>query len=262
MHKNIRAVSFLIKIIFSDMDGTLLDSRSQLPVGFDEMMSELKRRGVIFAPASGRQYQSLLRSFGGYKDDFLFVAENGTLAMRHDEEIFSRAMRRAEADRVIEFGLSLKNIFIVFCGKKSSYYLESQFTPEGFAEFEKYFTKNIAVESFADVDDEPLKISMFDVTKRAAENIYPYLRAEFEGPLQVDLSSDQWVDVMSAGINKGVAIRNVQRILNVAPEECAAFGDYLNDYEMMKAVARCTTLSNDEAGVLVGIRKLIAEGLL
>ena len=260
------------------MDGTLLDSRSQLPAGFDEMMSELKARSVIFAPASGRQYQALLRSFGGYKDDFLFVAENGTLAMRRDEEIFSKPMRRADADRVLKFGLSLKNIFVVFCGKKSSYYLESQFTPEGFAEFEKYFTKNIAVESFADVDDEPLKISLFDVTKRAAENVYPYLRAEFDGPLQVDLSSDQWTDVMSAGVNKGVAIRNVQRILGIDREECAAFGDYLNDYEMMKAVgwsfamanahpdlkkiARCTTVGNDEAGVLVGIRKLIDEGLI
>ena len=53
----------MIKIIFSDMDGTLLTSANKLPDGFDEMADELKRRGVIFAPASGRQYFSLLKSF-------------------------------------------------------------------------------------------------------------------------------------------------------------------------------------------------------
>ncbi len=53
----------MIKIIFSDMDGTLLTSQNKLPDGFDETMSELKKRGVIFAPASGRQYFSLLKTF-------------------------------------------------------------------------------------------------------------------------------------------------------------------------------------------------------
>lgn len=278
MLKKNRAVRPLIKIIFSDMDGTLLDDHNRLPDGFDELMFELKARNVLFAPASGRQYFSLLRSFPTYKDEFLFVAENGTLAIHHDHEIFSKAMTRAEADKVIAAGDGWSNIFRVFCGKKNAYYLESQATPENLFEFEKYFTLNVAVTSFADVDDEPLKISFFDITKRAAETIYPALYEKFNGPLQVDLSSDQWVDVMAANVNKGLAIRNVQRILNIAPEECAAFGDYLNDYAMLEAVghsfamanahpdlkkiARYETVSHNDAGVLVGIRRLIEEGLI
>ena len=272
------AVKSLIKIIFSDMDGTLLDDRSQLPADFDKVMLELKERNVIFAPASGRQYFSLLRSFGKYEDDFLFVAENGTLVMQHRKEIFSKPMLRAEADEVLAACDDWKNIFRVYCGKRSAYYLESQATPENLVEFEKYFTKNTAVKSFAEVDDAPLKMSFFDITGHAAEFTYPKLRAAFEGPLQVDLSSNQWVDVMSANVSKGVAIQNVQRLLGIKPEECAAFGDYLNDYSMMKAVghsfamanahpdlkkiARYETVSNNEAGVLAGIRRLIDEGLI
>ena len=41
----------MIKIIFSDMDGTLLTSEGKLPDGFDEIIAELKSRGVIFSPA-------------------------------------------------------------------------------------------------------------------------------------------------------------------------------------------------------------------
>ena len=278
LNKKIWAVRHLIKIIFSDMDGTLLNDRSQLPAGFDELMLELKARNVIFAPASGRQYFSLLRSFGKYEDDFLFVAENGTLAIQHRKEIFSKPMLRAESDEVLAAGDAWDNIFRVYCGKRGAYYLESQANPENLVEFEKYFTKNTAVKSFAEVDDEPLKMSFFDNTARAAETIYPKLSARFGGPLQIDLSSNQWVDVMAADVNKGVAIRNVQRLLDIKPEECAAFGDYLNDYEMLKSVkhsfamanahpdlkkiARYETVSNNEAGVLAGIRRLIDEGLI
>ena len=66
--------------------------------------------------------------------------------------------------------------------------------------------------------------------------------------------------------------------MNVKPEECAAFGDYLNDYEMLQAVgygfamanahpdlkkvARFETLSNDKSGVLFGIRRLMVYGLI
>ena len=66
----------MIKLIFSDMDGTLLTSENKLPANFDETMTELKKRGVIFCPASGRQYFSLLKSFEKYVDEFLFLAEN------------------------------------------------------------------------------------------------------------------------------------------------------------------------------------------
>ena len=70
----------MIKVIFSDMDGTLLDENSQLPAEFDEVMAELKKRGVIFAPTSGRQYFALLHQMGKYADDFLFLAENGAFS--------------------------------------------------------------------------------------------------------------------------------------------------------------------------------------
>ena len=64
----------------------------------------------------------------------------------------------------------------------------------------------------------------------------------------------------------------------IRPEECAAFGDYMNDAEMMEAVsysfamgnaypaikklARFETGTNVEKGVLMGIERLMKEGLI
>lgn len=267
----------MIKIIFSDMDGTLLTSANKLPDGFDETMAELKKRGVIFAPASGRQYFALLKSFEKYVDEFLFLAENGTLVMHREIEIFSSPIDRAAVDEVLKVTEPLKNILRVWCGKKDAYIRREQNIPEYVSELGKYYTHNAVVDSFDEIDDTPIKVAMFDITCHSDENIYRHL-APFYDSLQVSMSSNQWVDVMSPGINKGEAIRAVQRILDVKPEECAAFGDYMNDYEMLQAVghsfamanahpdlkkiARYETASNDEFGVIVGIKKLMAEGLI
>ena len=267
----------MIKIFFSDMDGTLLTNDNELPAGFDGMITELSRRGVIFAPASGRQYFSLRRSFDKYRDDFLFLAENGTLVMYKGKEVCSSPLNVAATKEVLAASEGFENILRVYCGKKDAYLRSDQNTPEFHAELEKYYTHNGVVENFSEIRDVPLKIAFFDPTAHAKENIYDKL-APFKSSLQVVLSSDYWVDVMSPSINKGEAVKNIQRIMNIRPDECAAFGDYLNDCEMLQAVgysfamanahpdlkkfARFETLSNDKGGVIFGIRRLMVYGLI
>ena len=87
----------MIKLILSDMDGTLLDDEAKLPAEFDAMMAKLKDRGVMFAPASGRQYYSLVDSFPDYADSFLFISDNGTMVKQHGQELFSNMIERQTA---------------------------------------------------------------------------------------------------------------------------------------------------------------------
>lgn len=267
----------MIKIIFSDMDGTLLTSENKLPEGFDEMIAELKRRDVLFAPASGRQYASLLKSFEKYRDEFLFVAEGGTLVMYRGKEIFSHAMEVETVKKVLAAGATFNDVMCVWCGKNDSYILREFNQPRYTDGMDKYYTHRIPVDSWDEITDTPIKVALYDPTGNAKKNIYDKLAAFYDS-LQVVQTIDWWVDVSSPGANKGEAIENVQRVLNVKPEECAAFGDYMNDCEMLQAVgygfamanahpdlkkfAKFETLSCDEGGVLVGIRKLMADGLI
>jgi len=265
----------MIKLIMSDMDGTLLDEKGNVPAEFDEIAAELKKRGVIFAPASGRQYYSLAKSFAAYVDDFIFVAENGTMVRYKDKELFASVMnRRAVLD--IFAAVPQDNILKVFCGRHEAYMLKSQKRPEYAAELEKYYSRAECVDDFACVTDDPIKVSLFDLEGKAAESIYPLVK-KFEQGMQVTLSSDYWVDVIAYGINKGIAVQKIQKKLKITPMECAAFGDYLNDAEMMssayysfamanahpdlKKLARFQTDSNVEHGVITGIKRLMEQGL-
>lgn len=47
------------------------------------------------------------------------------------------------------------------------------------------------------------------------------------------ISGDMWVDCMAKGVNKGEAVKVLQESLEILPEETMAFGDQLNDIEML-----------------------------
>lgn len=267
----------MIKIIFSDMDGTLLDAQGRVPDGFEDVAKALEARGVLFAPASGRQYFSLLDSFAPYEQEFLYLADNGTLVMYKGEQLFVSPMKREDAERILARGAELSGIYGVFCGTKNGYVRDDQFVPAFRGELHKYYTHTATLPVLVDVPDVPIKVSFFDPAGHADETIYPYMK-EFESEVQVVLASEHWLDIMNPGANKGAAVRAVQEHFGIAPDECAAFGDYLNDTEMMgavgysfamgnahpkiKEIARYTTATNEEHGVLVGIRRLMEEGLV
>ena len=197
--------------------------------------------------------------------------------MYQGEEIFANPLDSKSADEVRAVTKNLPNILRVFCGKKDAYILKSQNTPEYVAELDKYYTRHVCVDSFEEIDDIPLKLAYFDITGHSDETIYRHIK-HFNGPLQVVKSSDNWVDVMNAGVDKGAAVKKVQEGLAITPDNCAAFGDYLNDVQMLEAVtysfamanaqpelkkiAKYETVSNAEHGVLVGIERLMNEGLI
>lgn len=71
-----------IKLIACDLDGTLLHPGEREPRSEAfELIDELHRRGIVFMPASGRQYASLRYLFTPVADELAYVCENGALVM-------------------------------------------------------------------------------------------------------------------------------------------------------------------------------------
>lgn len=266
--------ALMIKLVFCDMDGTLLDEQGNLPEGLGAILAELKAHGVLFAPASGRQYAALLRHFRPWADDLLFCAENGAYVVRRAEELFSATIEPRLSEEIVCRARSVRGAYIVWCGKEYAYVTSRN--EDFFAEMEKYYTEYKIVEDFAAVQDAPVKFSVCDPVEADAEHtIYPSLQS-LAKDLKVVVSSNYWIDVMQKDVNKGAAVRRVQQLLGIAPAECLAFGDYLNDVEMLGAVGESYAMENAhpaakkaakhiappnrEHGVLRVLRRLLDEG--
>ena len=90
-----------IRLICSDIDGTLLQyGRKELEGEIVEQIRELHRRGILFCPASGRQYTSLRKLFAPVADCCVFLCENGGVIYKDEQCIAKNPMPRALAEEI------------------------------------------------------------------------------------------------------------------------------------------------------------------
>ncbi|MGW0945305.1 Cof-type HAD-IIB family hydrolase [Streptomyces sp. NPDC002623] len=245
-----------IRLVVTDMDGTLLDDDKQVPDGLWEVLARLRERGVLFSPASGRQYASLEREFAAVADGMVFIAENGTYVVRDGEELSSDPLEPGVVGRLVDAVRRLAaggvDVGAVVCGKRSAYVERAD---EAFlAEVRKYYLRHQVVEDVADVDDEVIKVALFDFGP--AERTTAPALAPFADTHQVVVSGEHWVDVMNRTANKGAALRRLQRELGITPAQTLVFGDYLNDLEMLDAAEWSFAMANAHPEVVRRARHL------
>lgn len=243
-----------IRLIAVDMDGTLLDGDGHIPDALWPLLDELDGRDIIFAPASGRQLATLRRSFDHARDDVVYIAENGAYVVRGDAEISTDAVDAGFAASVVlrvrSFADKGFDAGVVVCGKRSAYI---ERTDASFlAESEKYYAKLEVVDDLLAVDDQILKLAIYDFGE-AEKTTAPELE-DLRATHQVVVSGHHWIDVMNAGVNKGVALQRLQAALGIDRSQTAAFGDYLNDLELLDAAVMSFAMSNAHPDVLARAR--------
>ncbi|MEU6492489.1 Cof-type HAD-IIB family hydrolase [Streptomyces sp. NPDC046984] len=239
-----------IRLVVTDMDGTLLDGTGRIPEDLWPLLADLRRRGVLFSPASGRQYATLARQFADAGDGMVFVAENGTYVVRDGVELGSDPLDAAVAARVIRTTRRLAaegvDVGAVLCGKQSAYVERAD---EAFvAEAKRYYAVLRIVDDLTAVEDEFLKVALYDfgpVERTTAPALAPFAASH-----QVVVSGEHWVDIMNATANKGAALRRLQRELGITPAQTLVFGDYLNDLEMLDAAEWSFAMANAHPDVL------------
>lgn len=262
------------KLILADMDGTLLNSQKQLSEGILDYLHKQSMQGILFGIASGRQYASLKNQFETIQNDLIFVAENGMYIVYQDQELFSFALTKEKVAEFIHIAHQIENANVVLCGKKQAYYEKKEVT--FYNEALRYYAKLQYVENLNEVlsfDDDILKVAIW--CKQGTEkNIYPHF-SHIKDHL-VSVSAFDWLDIMPKGFNKGTAVTFLQDYFHITKDETVAFGDYLNDYEMMQEATYSyamknahpdliqisnfvTEYSNDEDGVYRQLIQLLGE---
>lgn len=235
----------MIKLIITDMDGTLLNNNHEIDNEFWKLLEKLKKLNVIFAIASGRPYYNLYEKFKSTDTDLLFIAENGGLAMYKNQELFSTKISKENIILIKNTCDSLKGVIPVYCSKESAY-IEEKYLNNNLqiieSEIKKYYNHLEIVKDITLIDKSLIKIAVCDPLG-SEKNSYPILK-QYENILQVVLSGKVWTDISKIGTNKGVAIREIQNKLDISFDETMAFGDYLNDISMLKEAKYSYAMKN------------------
>ena len=262
-----------IKLVVSDMDGTLLNSEGKVSNRFFNIFKQLQEQNVVFCAASGRQHNSIVEKLHPIKDNIFVVAENGGIATKGKRILLEKALPANDIKNAIPLIRNLENANLVLCGKDGAY-IESD--DENFISlFQEYYNKYYKVTDLTQVVEKTtfFKMAIYHPTS-SEKYLYPKLK-HLEKEFLLKISSPNWLDVSSIGTNKGNALKVLQKQLQVSKEETLVFGDYHNDIEMMqqagysvamqnghqdiKELATITTESNDNFGVEVVLEKLLED---
>ena len=233
-----------VKLIVSDIDGTLIPyGESSLPEALFPLIRALREAGVLFCPASGRQYHSLRALFAPVADDIGYLCENGAVVMGPGPEGAARLlsktpMPRAEALALIRAILALPGCEVLISGEWVSYLCPKD---ERFvSEFREATGNRIrVVERVEDVAEGVVKISAYapgglDAPKAA-------LGPRFDGPFRMAEAGPAWLDFTLA--DKGAGLRGLCAALGVTAAETAAFGDNWNDVAMLDMAGEAYLMS-------------------
>lgn len=218
-----------IKMVVTDMDGTLLNSNHEVSNHFFDLFEGLKERGIRFVAASGRQYNSIIDKLEPIKDDIIVIAENGGFAMEREDEILSTPLNNNYVTDVLRTLKDIPNTHPVLCGKHMAYISGES---DAFVQkLKEYYTEFEILDNLNDFEKEVIKIAIYHFDN-SEKHIYPYVR-HFEEHLKVKVSGENWVDISSPNAHKGYALEKVMERYHIKSHEIMVFGDYNNDLEML-----------------------------
>lgn len=255
----------MIKLIASDMDGTLLDSLKKLNPEFESVIKDLASKNIYFACISGRNYERLAKIFKEIDEDLIYISDNGNYAEYKGEVLIKNVLSKESIKELSEELRAIRNCKVSYSTRKSMYtedkvvYLTSKLIN----------FKNKLINDINLIDDDIIKCSVVCLPSHQ-NSLFEKLKRKFPN-LYIAKSGKYTIDINSSSFNKGIALEKIKEKLNIKYEETMVFGDYLNDYEMMdsayysyamknahpklKEKARFIAPKNTENGVLEVIKK-------
>lgn len=260
-----------VKLVVTDMDGTLLNSKHEVSPLFLQLFKKLIKHDIIFVAASGRPYYGMVDKLSEIKDDIIIVAENGGLAIHENNVFLSNPIVEKNFKSIISIIDTVENAHPVFCTQDRAYVMSKSHQLLNL--LSEYYHNYKVINHPSEIVEEVYKVALFH-EESSEKHIYPHIRV-LESDFKVKLSATHWVDISENIANKGTAIKHIQEKYNISDEETLAFGDYNNDLEMLenayfsfamanahplvKSVARFETKSNNDLGVEIILQKLLLE---
>lgn len=224
----------MIKMICSDLDGTLLQyGKKDLEGEIFDQIRELSRRGILFCPASGRQYTSLRKLFAPVADRCAYLCENGAVIYRGGKVIAKTPMPRALAEEIAwdMWNGSDGKGEVMLSGENTSYLMERGL---GMLDRIRFIGNNYTcITDPAQIPEDIVKVSVY-----LSEGVGPYVERFVPRWKQANaaVAGPFWIDTTLA--NKGTGVRSICQALGFDPQEVMAFGDNYNDVAMLDLVGK------------------------
>lgn len=225
-----------IKLVVTDIDGTLGPANTdRINEEYYDVIRKLQEKGILFGGASGRSYYALSHLFASVKDDMVFLSDNGARGVYKGKELFSVPMKISECRELVRDVRKLSDCQSVWQSCEKTYFEKGD--EEVYHIMKDYMHYDCVM-----VDDLlTLTIPSIKYTIYHPEDAESAIRGEFQEKWskthQLVCAGNNYMDAMDLHANKGTGLKKIQDYLGITREETMAFGDNINDIEMLENAA-------------------------
>ena len=273
-----------IKMIATDMDGTLLDARGELDLPrLTAVLDQLEERDIKFVVATGNEIQRMRLLLGDLTDRMTLIVANGARIFEKNEMMLGTFWQTdLIAETLDYFHGRERDVHLVVTSTKGGFVQEGT----DFPMINKVMTDEMARHFYKQMNfmpslqnhhfEEVLKMSIMVDEAKAAE-VTRQINTAFSGRLSAVTSGYGAIDIIQEGVHKAWGIRQLMDQWQIGSKEIMAFGDSENDLEMLeladfsyamangdekiKCIASRWPPANTEAGVLQVIEQYLEKGV-
>ncbi len=233
----------MIRLVTCDIDGTLLhgEETEVAPAALRQIV-RLREKGILFCPASGRQYASLRRLFAPVQNEIAYICENGAVVfgpgnpgpvwgkVPMDRQAALRLCRDIMAQPGCEINASGENTCYV-CTRDAEYLRHMR---------EDVGNNTVNLKDPDEIPEEIIKVSAY--CRQGTAAVITELTERWGALFQVAVAGARWIDFTVA--DKGFGLRLICRRLGIDPQEVMSFGDNYNDIPILSLAGQPYIMEN------------------
>lgn len=228
-----------IRALFLDLDGTSLNDNNALSPALTEILTTLKKKGIEIIFSTGRSFAGSKLFADAIGGTNYIINYNGARVFdfKNNRVLSETTLPKPVLEKVFTFADKFRHSPIF-------YHNNIIYTKDGSAHHYTCPGERFEVLTpHHDWVNETLTKALFIVPE---EEIHErrLIATDYFEDASVYTSAQTYLEIMPKGINKSVGAQHVLERLNLAPENCVAFGDQLNDFELLKFVKHPFVMAN------------------
>lgn len=245
----------MLRAVITDLDGTFLGADSQPLAANMDALRRAAATGCHIMVATGRHYpfvQALLQQLGV---PAWVLSANGARVHAPDGSLFAAAnLAPALVQKLVQPELAM--------GAEMALYLDDRRLACRYhgGGLDWYAQAAEQLDSLADYHGRDVAKIVYCGEPALLARIEADILYRFEGQLALTYSQDCYLEAMAPGVSKGSALLSVLQQLDIDPADCAAFGDALNDAEMLSLVGHPHVMANASAALRQRVPQALVIG--
>ncbi|WP_062266618.1 Cof-type HAD-IIB family hydrolase [Endozoicomonas arenosclerae] len=231
-------------VVVSDLDGTLLNDQHELAPRTKDVIRRLSSQGIRFVFATGRHYLDVEEMRAQLDIDMYTITSNGARAHNpQGEMIVSHDLNPEYIQQLISLGRKYSDTVFLSVYSEDNWFVEQHH--EDLLKFHKDTGFSYTMQNLDTIPVDKI-IKVFFIAKEHEEllDLEKDIHDAFGDSVNMAFSLDTCLEIMAPAVSKGAALEEVMKLKGLELKDAVAFGDGMNDVEMLEVVGKGLVMGN------------------